>query len=153
MRKNEKLTNVVLCCYLYSNMADAVVTLIKIVENARLGAEAWRALNETLSSGSGEHNLVVGRPDAGDSLLHSEQICRGYGLSWVSHCYQYRGDSTITLVVAKDNWSDDTGGDPKIISGGPGHKHVKVKVTSRLFKGFDHTVLVYGKKRKKCNLM
>lgn len=139
--------------FLESYMADAVLMFIKIVEHAKLGAEAWKALNESLSSGSGEHNLVVGKPDAGDSLLHSEQICRGYGPGWVYHDYEYSGNSKITLVVVKDNWSDDTGGDPEIIDGGPGHKHVKVKVTSRFLKGFDHTVLVYGKKRKKCNLM
>ena len=125
----------------------------KTVELAKLGAEAWKVLNESLSSGSGEHNLVVGQPDAGDSLLHSEQKSSGYGLTYVSHVFEYSGNSTITAVVAKDNLKDDTGGDPEIISGGLGHKHVKVKVTSRLFKGFDHTVLVYGKKRRKCNLL
>lgn len=134
-------------------MADAVLTLIKTVEVAKLCAEAWRALHEALSSGSGEHNLVEGQPGAGDSILYKGQKSSGYGLTYVSHVFEYSGNHTITAVVAKDNLKDDTGGDPEIISGGLGHKHVKVKVTSRLLKGFDHTVLVYGKKRKKCNLM
>ena len=93
-----------------------------------LGVETLRTVNESPSSGSREHNLVVGKPDAGDSILHSEQICRGYGLGWVSHVYEYSGNSPITAVEAKDNWNDDTGGDPEIICGGPGHTHVKVKV-------------------------
>ena len=136
-------------------MADAVSVLTKVVQLTKLSEEALRAINELLSSSSGEHDLVVGNPEDGDILLHSEKKSVGYGRSYVSHVYRYSGDVMITLVVAKDNWNNDTGGDPEIISGGPGHKHVEVRVTSRLLRGFDHTVLVFGKKRKRkrCNLM
>ena len=111
-----------------------------------LVGEALRTINDLLSSGKGKHNLVVGKPGAGDILLHAEQRCKGYRFGWVSHVYQYKGDTTITAVVAEDNRNNNTGGNPEIISGGVGHKSVLVKVTSRIFRGFDHTVHVYGKK-------
>ena len=111
----------------------------------QLGVETLRTINESPSSGRGEHNLVVGKREAGDILLHSEQKSSGNGPGYVSHVYEYTGNCPITAVEAKDNWNDDTGGDPEIISGGPGHTHVKVKVTSRFLRGFDHTVLVFGK--------
>lgn len=109
--------------------------------------EALGAVNELLSSGQGRHNLLVGKAQPGDILLHEEQKRPGYKmLGRVTHVFQYSGNRLITAVVAKDNWDDDTGGDPEIISGGPGQKHVKVKVTSQYMRGFNHTVYVYGKK-------
>ena len=78
----------------------------------------------------------------------TEQKSQGYDIGWGSHVYEYSGDKTITAVVAHDNRNDDTGGDPKIINGGPGYKHVSVEVTSRFGRGFDHTVYVYGKRKK-----
>ena len=120
-------------------MANAVLA----AQLVQLGLQAWRTINE--SPGSGEHNLVVGKLEDGDILLHSEQKSSGIGMGYVSHVYEYSGNSTITAVVAKDNWNGNRGGEPEILSGGPGHEHVKVKVTSRFLSGFDHTVFVYGK--------
>ena len=116
----------------------------QVVNSAR---EAWVRIGDLLSSGRGPHNLEVGERGSGDILLHEEQKRQGCGFGWVSHIYRYNGDNTITAVVAEDNWDDDTGGDPKIIDGGLGQKHVEVKVTSRFGRGFDHTVYVYGKKK------
>ena len=129
-------------------MANAVLLAGATAQIVHLGVETWRAINESLSSGSGEHNLFVGKREDGDILLHSEQKSSGNGPGYVSHLYEYSGNSPITAVEAKDNWNDDTGGDPVIISGGPGHEHVTVKVTSRFLRGFDHTVHVYGKDNK-----
>ena len=132
-----------------SNMAQVIPGASPALQLVNLAGEAW-----TTITGNGQHNLVEGKPKAGDILLHAEQKCQGRGLDHVSHVYQHRGDNTITAVVAKDNWNDDKGGDPEIISGGVGHKHVRVKVTSRSGGGFNHTVYVFGKKQKltKCNL-
>ena len=107
--------------------------------------KALGAIDDLLSSGKGQHNLVVGKQGPGDILLFKEQKRQVCGFGYVSHIYRHNGDNTITAVVAKDNWDDDTGGDPKIIDGGLGQKHVEVKVTSRFGRGFNHTVYVYGK--------
>lgn len=109
--------------------------------------KAWGAIDDLLSSGKGRHNLVVGKRGPGDILLLKEQKRQVCGFGYVSHIYRHNGDNTITAVVAKDNWDDDTGGDPKIIDGGLGQKHVEVKVTSRFGRGFNHTVYVYGKEK------
>ena len=144
----KKLTNVVLCCYLNSNMAHVVPVAGQVLQFIIGVGEVWKAVNDLLSSGSGQHNLVVGNSEAGDIVLYKEQKSQGYEFGWGSHVYQYSGDKKITAVVAHDNRNDDTGGDPEIIRGGPGYKHVSVKVTSRFGRGFDHTVYVYGKKKK-----
>ena len=133
-----------------SNMAQVIPGAGPALQLVNLTGEAW-----TTIEGNGQHNLVEGKPQAGDILLHAEQKCQGRGFDHVSHVYQHSGDITITAVVAKDNWNDDKGGDPEIISGGVGDKHVKVKVTSRSGGGFNHTVYVFGKKQKlkKCTLL
>lgn len=129
-------------------MAQVIAVAGAAVPLVNLAGEAWRKIDDLRSSGKGRHNLVVGKPGPGDILLHEEKKRQGceFG-SWVSHIYRHNGDNTITAVVAEDNWDDDTGGDPKIIYGGLGQKHVEVKVTSRFGRGFDHTVYVYGKKK------
>ncbi|XP_078360594.1 uncharacterized protein LOC144644906 [Oculina patagonica] len=108
--------------------------------------EALGGLTDFLG-GQGRHNLSKGIVEAGNILLYEEQFRPSYEmLGRRTHVFEYNGNKVITAVVAKDNWDDDTGGDPEIISGGPGQKHVKVKVTSQFNRGFDHTVYVYGKK-------
>ena len=128
-------------------MAQVIAVVGTAVQLVNLAGEVWGTIDDLLHSGKGRHNLIVGKPAPGDILLHEEQKRQGYGFGYVSHIYRHSGDNTITAVVAKDNWDDDTGGDPKIIDGGLGQKHVKVKVTSRFGRGFDHTVYVYGKNR------
>ena len=127
-----------------SNMAEVISGAGPALHPVNSAGEAWTTMKD-----SRQHDLAVGTPEKGDILLHSEQKS-GVG----SHVYKYRGDNMITAVVAKDNREDDTGGDPEIISGGPGEKHVTVKVTSRSGGGFNHTVSVFGKKQKlkRCNL-
>ena len=94
----------------------------------------------------GQHNLEKGEREAGDTLLYRKRV--GFQtFRYVPEIYEHCGDYTITAVVAEDNWSNDTGGDPEIVDGGPGFKHVTVKVTSKISRGFDHTVYVYGKKK------
>lgn len=132
------------------NMAEVIPGNGPVLQLTKWDEEVWRTIK-----GNRQHNLVEGKPQAGDILLHAEQKCKGRGFDRVSHVYQHSGDNTITAVVAKDNREDDTGGDPEIISGGPGYKHVRVKVTSRPEGGFNHTVYVFGKKQKlkRCNLL
>lgn len=128
-------------------MAEVVAAIGGAVMLVNQAGELWGTVNDLLHSGTGRHNLIVGKAQAGDILLHQEQKRPGYKmLGRVTHVFEYSGDKVITAVVARDNWTDDTGGDPEILTGGPGHKHVKVKVTSQYMRGFDHTVYVYGKK-------
>ena len=133
-----------------SNIAEVIPGNGPVLQLAKWAGEAW-----TTIKGNGQHNLVVGKPQAGDILLHAEQKCQGRGFDRASHVYQHSGANTITAVVAKDNREDDTGGNPEIISGGPGYKHVRVKVTSKSEGGFNHTIYVFGKKQKleRCNLL
>ena len=122
-------------------LADAAVQLVNLAE------EAWGSVNDLLPSGKRQNNLVVGNREAGDTLLYKEKRRPDRLFGCGSHVYQRSGDNTITAVVVKDNWNDDTGSNPEIISGGPDHKHVKVKVTPRFGRGFNHNVYVYGKKK------
>ena len=124
-------------------MALAIGDAVRLVNKA---GELWGEVNNLLHSGSGRHDLFKGKAEPGDILLYEEQKCPSYKMMGrVTHVFEYSGNKTITAVVAKDNWDDDTGGDPEIIGGGPGQRHVKVKVTSQYMRGFDHTVYVYGK--------
>lgn len=134
-----------LCFYPDCNMqaVSAINGAVMLVNNA---GEAWTSFSDLLK-GTGSHDLVIGKVEPGDILLHQEQKRPGCSLfSRVTHEFKYRGDKLITAVVAKDNWSDDTGGDPQVISGGLGQTHVTVKVTSEPLRGFNHTIYVYGKK-------
>ena len=128
-------------------MAQVIAVAGAAVQLVDSAGKAWGTIEDLRNSGKERHNLVVGKLGPGDILLHEEQKCQGWGFGYVSHIYRYNGDNTITAVVARDKWDDDTGGDPKIIDGGLGQKHVEVKVTSRFGRGFDHTVYVYGKKK------
>lgn len=136
----KKLKNVLLCCYLDRNMAQWTVSPVRDL--------ATEFMKNVLGSSKRQHNLEAGKREPGDTLLYKEEKRRDFKwLDYVSEVYEHCGDDTITAVVAEDNWSDDTGGDPKIIRGGPGHKYVAVKVTSKISRGFNHTVYVYGKKK------
>ena len=122
----------------------AIGDAVMLVDTA---GKAWGTVKDLLDSGYGQHNLFKGKLEPGNILLYEEQIRPSYQvLGRRTHVFEYNGDNVITAVVARDNWEDDTGGNPEIISGGPGQKHVKVKVTSQYMRGFNHTVYVYGKK-------
>ena len=99
-------------------MAQVIAVVGTAVQLVNLAGEVWGTIDDLLHSGKGRHNLIVGKPEPGDILLHEEQKRQGYGFGYVSHIYRYSGENTITSVVAKDNWDDDTGGDSKIIDGG-----------------------------------
>jgi len=132
-----------LCFYPDCN-TDEAIAVTMLLDKA---GKAWGTVNDLLHSSQGQHNLFKGKLETGDILLHEEQRRPGFKMAGrVEHFFQYSGDKVITAVVARDNWGDDTGGEPEIISGGPGEKHVKVKVTSQYMRGFNHTVYVYGKK-------
>lgn len=69
---------------------------------ADLTEEAWGTLNDLLLTGNGQHNLIPGNREAGDTLLHKKQKRQDRVFCCVSHVYQSSGDNTITAVVAKD---------------------------------------------------
>lgn len=98
--------------------------------------------------GNKHHHLTLGKPKTGDKLLYQERAHpSALPQEQRTHVFEYhcRGEELITAVEAKDSWGDNYGGTPQILSGGPDQRHVKVKVTSRMGKGFDFTVSVYGK--------
>lgn len=51
---------------------------------------------------------------------------------------------TISGVLVRDNWNDNTGGYPILVGGGPNQSYVKVNITSQESRGFDFTFTVYG---------
>ena len=108
---------------------------------------AW---NE-LFRGNGRHTLKLGMRGDNDEVLYSER-CRKKAefLGVVKHTFSYdcgKGER-ITAVIAYDEWSDDTGGDPEVLSGGVGRDHVTIKVTSERNRGFHFLFEVYGTKAK-----
>lgn len=100
---------------------------------------------QNVLKGTGRHDLMKGTPKPGDVLIYQEQRRAGYTLTYATYDFEYIGDKTITAIFANDNWDDDTGGDAEIIKGGIGMKYVTVRVTSKLLRGFDFTVYVYGR--------
>lgn len=102
-----------------------------------------------LLGGHGTHTLREGRHGPNDEILYQTEKRKGDEfLSRVSHTFSYtaKDDEVITEVLAEDQWDDDTGGNPELISGGIGCKEVKVKVTSRKNRGFNFKFYVYGYK-------
>lgn len=128
-------------------MAQVVVLVNGVVKLVDQAGNLWGALNDLLNCGAGRHNLIVGKAQPGDILLYQEQKRASFKMfDYATHVFKYTGNEVITCVVAYDHWGDDTGGEPEIISGGPGHKHVEVQVTSQFCRGFKFTIYVYGKK-------
>ena len=99
---------------------------------------------------SGRHNLELRSPGSNDKMLDSRKIRKGDRfMDTVSETYHYDCEEgyIITAVLAEDQWSDDTGGNAELVSGGPGKKHVTIKVTSRWNRGFHFRFIVYGKRK------
>ena len=98
---------------------------------------------------SGSHNLEIGIPGSNDVILYTEQLRKSnVPFGTVSHTFSYhcKDGEQITAVVARDMWTHDTGGDPELVNGGVGQRHVSIKVTSRWCRGFDFRFTVYGKR-------
>ena len=97
--------------------------------------------------GPRHHTMKLGSRRPGDIQLYSEKVRKGDEfLSIVSHTFTYtaRDNEEITHVVAEDQWTDDTGGNPEIVSGGVGHEEVTIRVSSIRNRGFDFHFYVYG---------
>ena len=106
--------------------------------------------NKIASKGTGSHTLSVGKPGKSDVVLYEEDYRKGSEfLSSVQHTFSYncQGGERITAVVARDMWTDDTGGTPELVSGGVGQNAVSVQVTSRFSRGFHFKFVVYGSKK------
>ncbi len=93
---------------------------------------------------TGRHTLVKGTPNPGDIVIWHEQKRVGHTLTYATYDFKFGGAKKITAILARDNWDDDTGGYAEIIDGGIGEKHVIVRVTSQLMRGFNFTFSVYG---------
>jgi len=98
----------------------------------------------------GRHTLKEGSRGPDDIILYQEEKRKGNKfMTTVSHTFSYRArdDEEITKVLAEDQWSDDTGGNPELISGGVGCREVTIKVTSQFNRGFHFHFYVYGHKK------
>ena len=91
--------------------------------------------------------MTEGKPRIGDKILYYKDIRKGSKLfNYQTETFSYTaGNNEITSVVAYDVWSDDTGGNAEIVSGGVGCSRVTVKVTSELNRGFHFEFYVFGK--------
>jgi len=97
--------------------------------------------------GTGTHTLKLGEPGPDDVLLYQSSYRKGDKfLRKVSHRFTYtaKDNEEITAVVAEDQWVDDTGGNPELVSGGVGQREVTIEVTSRVNRGFHFYFYVYG---------
>ena len=114
------------------------------------GAQVALDIYDRLSTGGrGRHTLSLNKPGPEDVLLYEEEFRKGSSfMSTVEHTFSYRASSNeeITSVVAEDQWSDDTGGNPEVVSGGVGYREVKIKVKSQKNRGFNFHFYVFGKK-------
>ena len=107
----------------------------------------WKELS---TSGNGRHTLSFGTPGKNDVVLYEDEVRKSSKfLSEVKHTFSYtcKSGETITAVAAQDKWSDDTGGNPKVVSGGLGKSGVAVEVTSQFGRGFHFRFIVYGTKQ------
>ncbi len=77
-------------------------------------------------------------------LLQEDHVILKQGDSR-SHEFVYTGFTKITAVAAQDLWNDNTGGTPRIVSGGVGHTDVTIGVTPQLFRGVHFRYFVFGK--------
>ena len=123
-------------------MQHAVV----ITQAAQVALEIW---NKVSVGGHGRHTLRLNEPGTGDEILYKEECRKGDKfMSVVEHTFRYQAKSNeeITAVVAEDQWSDDTGGNAEVVSGGVGCREVKIRVRSRKNRGFNFHFYVFGKK-------
>lgn len=119
---------------------------VAISQAAQVALEIW---NKVSTGGRGQHTLRLSEPGSGDVLLYKEEFRKGDKfMSTVEHTFSYRasGNEKITAVVAEDQWTDDTGGNPEVVSGGVGCSQVSIKVKSQYNRGFNFHFYVFGKK-------
>lgn len=110
---------------------------------------AGKVLKSLNEGGQGRHTLLINKPSEGDVILYESEFRKGAAmLATVTHEFSYtcKNNEEITSVVAYDNWSDDTGGNPEVIKGGVGERNVTIKITSKFARGFNFKFIVYGKK-------
>ncbi|XP_071837764.1 uncharacterized protein [Apostichopus japonicus] len=96
----------------------------------------------------GRHNLILGSTRPGDILLFtSRQNVHGTLFEVQHYTFQYsqKPTETISGVLVRDKWDDDTGGYPELMAGGPGQGYVVVKITSQQNRGFYFSFSVYGR--------
>ena len=133
-------------------MAEIVATaalssIDEIVEIPGKMKDIWNQI----SAGRGRHSLTLGEPNDKDIVLYQEELRKGYEyFGKVTHTFSYtcKSGEEITAVLAYDEWSDDTGGNPEKKSGGVGEKEVSIEVTSQYMRGFHFKFIVYGKRQK-----
>ncbi len=132
-----------------SGIAAAVAALGSAgnaMDHAKTIIDKW----QSISSGHGRHNLILGTPKSSDVVLYQEQVRKGHEyFGKASHTFSYNCGSgeEITAVLAYDLWSDDTGGNPTRESGGVGRNEVTIRVTSQFGRGFHFKFIVYGKQK------
>lgn len=59
--------------------------------------------------------------------------------------HKSRNNTKLTYISVIDLNQNNTGGYPRLISGGIGHKHVVIKLFSQIGHGLDFNITLYGK--------
>lgn len=117
--------------------------LAKKIANRHVGIQSIHAKVK------GRHNLVLGSTGPGDVALYTDRCWEKFlFLQYRRYTFQYhkRPNETITGVLVRDNWDDDTGGFAKRTAGGPGQNCIEVVVTSQIGRGMDFSFTVYGRR-------
>lgn len=134
-------------------MAGTVATAVVVIGGVKsILNESGQVVDafQNLMKGHGRHNLVMGSAQVGDQLLYEERTRQSPGglFSYRTYDFQYncQGNERISCVVVRDNWDDDTGGNPEKIGGGPNQRYVNIRVTAQMGRGMDFSFYVYGQK-------
>ena len=95
------------------------------------------------------HNLIRCQFQPSDTLLQREYSARSFKfLKRVSATIHIDvGKNIINCIHALDQWGDDSGGYAEIVKGGIGYNYVEVKITSKVSRGFNFKIEIYGQPR------
>ena len=101
--------------------------------------------------GHGHNSLTIGKPSNKDVVLCQERVRKdNIFLGRASYTFEYKCSEgeRITAVLAYDEWTDNTGGNARKISGGVGQQELSIVVTAQFNRGFHFKFIVYGKRQK-----
>ena len=99
------------------------------------------------------HNLVLGIPGSGDTILYQHIISRNFQpfvrrseiISYPPNGNKLLKRAIITGIAVIDTKRNGQGGEAVIEGGGVGAAFVDIKLISEVFKGFSFMVLIVGK--------
>lgn len=122
------------CCYMPKIMSSRLISLVLLI------------LLVSTCSGKRNNDFGCDASKIGDRLLAEKSVAKSFRfLRRVSATISFDASPwTINCVHAVDQWSGGRGGYAQIVGGGLGQRHVTVKITSRIGRGFYFIVRIYG---------